>query len=209
MPINPTPDLPAGTAQEVSFPPLPEPYTVVSTIKCTACGAPYTPSRPSAMNAAGAAWMSQLPPHACGCGNTQFSGTVSSENVSPAQFTASQMHAYVLLDRATRKQSEAATVAPDGFVLVPRELTDSMLNEWDFYAGLCRDRRVIWRTILAATPTQQAASPLLARKPLSDTTILNLTTGLFPRFREDIQERFVLEVARAIEAAHGIIEEPK
>lgn len=90
----------------VNLPPLPSPYVVGSTIKCTACGAPYSP--PLTLAGGAAQWApGRIPPHACRCGNTQFGGTVSSEALSPAQFTADQMRAYCLADRATR-----AVVAP-------------------------------------------------------------------------------------------------
>lgn len=69
--------------------------------------------------------------------------------------------------------------------------------------GLTEMLRGAARNALRAAIASQLAATQVA-SPLTDVLILNLTTGLFPRFREDIQERFVLEVARAVEAAHGI-----
>ena len=73
-------------------PPLPEPFTVASTMKCTACGAPYEPARALAPMAAAAGLGWRVPAHACKCGNTQFGGTVSYDSPSPAQFTGQQMN---------------------------------------------------------------------------------------------------------------------
>ena len=100
----------------ISLPPLPKPYSVASTIKCTVCGAPYEPARALAPMAGAAQWRpSVVPPYACKCGNMTFGGTVSSECLSPAQFTADQMNAHataaVLADRASRV-SVAEPVAP-------------------------------------------------------------------------------------------------
>lgn len=44
----------------------------------------------------------------------------------------------------------------------------------------------------------RAALPQQVQEAPTDEQITSLVTALFPRWREDIQERFVLEVARAV-----------
>lgn len=93
---EPCPDCtPSGSLpsepQPSNPPPLPAPFTAVSTIKCTACGAPYQPAVNPAPHAA-AILGSRMTGGICKCGNAQWGGTISSENVSPAQFTADQMN---------------------------------------------------------------------------------------------------------------------
>jgi hypothetical protein len=44
------------------------------------------------------------------------------------------------------------------------------------------------------------------RAPLTEEKILGLATAEFPYWSEDIQSAFVVQLARAIEAAHGIKE---
>ena len=61
-------------------------------------------------------------------------------------------------DRASRSVAEDR----EGFVLVPRELTEAMLHEWEFQAGVFRDRRKLWSLILGAAPSQIAAAPRAA-----------------------------------------------
>ena len=75
-------------------PPLPEPFKVASTMKCTACGAPYEPARALAPMAAGGMFSLSMCARstACKCGSNSFSGTVGYDSPSPAQFTGQQMN---------------------------------------------------------------------------------------------------------------------
>jgi hypothetical protein len=73
--------------------PLPAPWTVASTIKCTACGRPYEPARYAAFAAFVRPTFGGTPKYTCECGNASFAGTLG-EGPSPAQFTADQMRAY-------------------------------------------------------------------------------------------------------------------
>jgi hypothetical protein len=124
--MTPTQSPTMASQATAELPKLPEPYSVKSTIKCTACGAPYAP--PMTLAGGAAQWPGGLlPPHACRCGNTQFGGTVSSESLSPAQFTADQMNANYLAGyeagRASRAQSE-----PEGWQ--PSATTPQVLLDW-------------------------------------------------------------------------------
>jgi hypothetical protein len=71
-----------------ALPPLPEPYSVASTIKCVACGEPYRPSIPVARP-----MFSGITTNACKCGGTTFGGTFV-EGPSPAVYTADQLRTY-------------------------------------------------------------------------------------------------------------------
>ena len=69
-------------------------------------------------------------------------------------FGAHDMQAYA---RTAIEADRRLRAVPGDMVLVPREITDDMVREWDFQAGQIRDRRVIWKSIIAAAPT--AAAP--------------------------------------------------
>lgn len=52
-------------------------------------------------------------------------------------------------------QSALVAGVPAGWKLVPVELTRKMQEEWNFQAGVFRDRKTLWRCILAAAPQPQ------------------------------------------------------
>lgn len=88
-PLFLAPPAPAREAKG-ELPELPEPWTVASTIKCTACGAPYVPQR-----FVGSPLGSPLAQaHKCKCGSTSFAGSIGYDSPSPAIYTADQMRAY-------------------------------------------------------------------------------------------------------------------
>lgn len=84
----------ADHPREADRVPLPEPFTVASTIKCVGCGAPYEPMRNPAPNAAPTAFPWQPPSNACKCGSTAWEGTMGYDSPSPAVYTADQLRAY-------------------------------------------------------------------------------------------------------------------
>lgn len=83
------------------FPPLPQPWSAASTIKCVNCGAPWQPSLTMAGGGA---------PLVCACGSTSFSGTLDWPE-PPTKYTAADMRAYVLADRAARSEGREAMAA--------------------------------------------------------------------------------------------------
>jgi hypothetical protein len=95
------------------LPPLPEPWTAASTLKCTACGAAYEPSRALAPIAANSLF-GAMSSGACKCGSQQFSGTFGYDSPSPAKYTADQMNAHYLAGyeagRASRAQTPETTL---------------------------------------------------------------------------------------------------
>jgi hypothetical protein len=112
--------MPTLTDADPAIPELPEPYTVASTIKCTACGAPYKPTIYRHLLPLG----HMTPPHTCKCGSNQFGGTVGYSSPSPAQFTADQMNTRWLdgyaAGRASRVLGEAVAKIEDGQLIWSR-----------------------------------------------------------------------------------------
>jgi len=82
------------TQRPITLPERPDPYTVASTMKCVACGAPYEAARALAPNAARGPFAPAMSSHACKCGSNTFGGSVGYDSPSPAQFTAAQLDAY-------------------------------------------------------------------------------------------------------------------
>jgi hypothetical protein len=181
-----TPISPAtAIALPINLPALPEPYTVASTIKCTACGAPYSP--PLTLAGEAAQWaLGRIPPHSCRCGNTQFGGTVSSESLSPAQFTADQMNAHataaVEADRASRAvQVPVEASEPDLndiLAIADEESKDSTENGDRLFTrdGVATFARRMFNRGLAATPSAPQAPQAEAREP--DESSVPLTQSL-------------------------------
>jgi len=137
---------------DIKLPPKPEPFTVASTMKCTACGADYEPARALAPNAAAANFAWRVPPHACKCGCTQFGGTVSYDSPSPAKYTDAHLEAFA-------RAAVALNAIPDGWVAVPREPTLEM--GWAYLEVAHKVSPHVdhsfshsgYRAMLAATPT--------------------------------------------------------
>ncbi len=101
-----TPTIPGARAGYGNLPPLPEPWSAASTIKCTACGRPYKPAIPAGI-AAPLRW-GAAPSPACECGNNEWRGTLGEGQV-PTQYTADQMRAYA---RAAMLAAAPAVSAP-------------------------------------------------------------------------------------------------
>jgi hypothetical protein len=116
---------PEPSEEASSLPPLPAPYAVGSTIRCTACGAPYLP--PMTLAGGAAQWPGGLlPPHACRCGNTQFGGTVGYDSLSPAQYTADQMRTYAQSQlNAMRVERDALRASIEAL----RDLTSDSMDQ--------------------------------------------------------------------------------
>jgi hypothetical protein len=159
----------AGAPSLPELPKVPEPWTAASTLKCTACGAPYESVRALAPMAGAACLGGYVPAHACKCGNTQFDGTVSYDSPSPAQFTAAHMRDFATTHGLACYEAGSAAAAqavPEGFVLVPREPTFEMNKAgqeavWDFHPddtieGNEETARAAYFAMLAAAPTQGA-----------------------------------------------------
>ena len=76
-----------------NLPPLPEPYSASSAIKCATCGASYKPGY--SLMPQGNGFPSLIRQTACqGCGGTSFTASIGYDSPSPAKYTAGQMHAY-------------------------------------------------------------------------------------------------------------------
>ena len=117
---------------EGELPPLPEPWKASSTLKCTACGAPYEPARARVPVAAGNPFARAMSSGACKCGNAQFGGTFGYDSPSPAQFTAGQMRDYARAALAAHSASRSVAedrggvAVPDGWTQVVKEREGSV-----------------------------------------------------------------------------------
>ena len=112
------------------LPPLPKPYNVASTIRCTACERPYQPARPAAVGAA--PWFASAPKFACECGSTEFKGTIGYDSPSPVKYTADQMRAYALqAAEQYRKDAERYRFVRD----VPKDFAICKWNENGEWGG--------------------------------------------------------------------------
>ena len=76
-----------------NLPPLPEPDSASSAIKCATCGASYKPGY--SLMPQGNGFSSLIRQTACqGCGGTSFTASIGYDSSSPAKYTAGQMRAY-------------------------------------------------------------------------------------------------------------------
>lgn len=103
--VIPTGENPMSAPSLSAYPPLPEPWSAASTIKCAACGKAYIPKPLGAM--AAGAFMQPIHQHACVCGGTSFKAAIGYDSPSPAAYTADQMRAYVDADRTLRAGQSA------------------------------------------------------------------------------------------------------
>lgn len=123
-----------------ALPPLPEPYSVASTIKCVACGEPYRPSIPVARP-----MFSGITTNACKCGGTTFGGTFV-EGPSPAVYTADQLRTYgkecMRLALSSPAWVDLSAAPPSRKPLTP-ELQSAIDNVLDHGIGCCPSGRQI------------------------------------------------------------------
>lgn len=109
------------------YPPLPEPWSANSTIKCAACGKAYVPKAIGTV-AVGSMFLQPVQQHACTCGGTSFKATIGYDSPSPAKYTDAQMFAFVDADRKSRSGGRAWRPEVVAFAnAMERKLRD---NDW-------------------------------------------------------------------------------
>ncbi len=105
-----------------NLPPLPEPYSASSAIKCATCGASYKPGY--SLMPQGNGFPSLIRQTACqGCGGTSFTASIGYDSPSPAKYTAGQMHAYAT-------EALSAQAAELEALRAQRDIAIDMLAHW-------------------------------------------------------------------------------
>ena len=120
------------TQRPITLPERPDPYTVASTMKCVACGAPYEAARALAPNAARGPFAPAMSSHACKCGSNTFGGSVGYDSPSPAQFTAAQLDAYA---RAAVEADREASRSLLDLLREQEEILAELLDQMHHFAN--------------------------------------------------------------------------